>query len=143
MFATEIVFAQKKDNSSPSQTMVDTLLFNKMRYRCIGPFRGGRSLAVAGVANKPNTYYFGTVGGGVWKTDNGGNSWYSISDSSFHSSSVGAIAVAPSNSNIIYAGMGEAEMKWLAKAVNTSKGQSTSILTRFTAVISSVTPSPL
>ena len=105
------VYSQKEENNSTAQNSVDTLLFNKLRYRCIGPFRGGRSLAVTGVNDKPNTYYFGTVGGGVWKTEDGGNSWISISDSAFHSSSVGAIAVAPSNSNIIYTGMGEAEMR--------------------------------
>jgi photosystem II stability/assembly factor-like uncharacterized protein len=104
-------FAQKKQSNSAAQNTVDTLLFNKLRYRCIGPFRGGRSLAVTGVNDKPNTYYFGATGGGIWKTEDGGNSWISISDSAFHSSSVGAIAVAPSNSNIIYAGMGEAEMR--------------------------------
>ncbi|MBA3648014.1 MAG: glycosyl hydrolase [Chitinophagales bacterium] len=98
----------KNDNSSGSYS---SLFFQGLRWRNIGPWRGGRSLAVCGVINQPNVYYFGAVGGGVWKTTDGGKSWLCISDSAFHSSSVGAIAVAPSDPNIIYAGMGEAEMR--------------------------------
>lgn len=82
-----------------------------MQWRNIGPFRGGRSLAVAGHASKPLTYYFGAVGGGVWKTTDGGINWICISDSTFTSSSVGDLAVAPSDANVIYAGMGEADMR--------------------------------
>ena len=102
--------AQKK--SSPAGSVLyDSSLFNAMHWRCIGPFRGGRSLAVCGISADPNTYYAGAAGGGVWKTGDGGQSWMSISDSTFHSSSVGAIAVSPSDANIIYVGMGEAEMR--------------------------------
>lgn len=102
--------AQKK---APVMNTVsyDTLLYNGLHWRNIGPWRGGRSLAVTGVTDQPSVYYFGTVGGGIWKTTDGGQSWFCISDSSFHSSSVGAIAVAPSDPNILYAGMGEAEMR--------------------------------
>lgn len=89
----------------------DPVLFHALRWRSIGPWRGGRSLAVCGIADNPKVYYFGAVGGGIWKTTDGGQSWICISDSAFHSSSVGAIAVAPSDPNIIYAGMGEAEMR--------------------------------
>ncbi|MBK9732984.1 MAG: glycosyl hydrolase [Chitinophagaceae bacterium] len=89
----------------------DPLFLQGMRWRSIGPWRGGRSLAVCGVAGNPQLYYFGAVGGGVWKTTDGGQTWLPISDSAFKSSSVGAIAVAPSDPNIIYAGMGEAEMR--------------------------------
>ena len=88
-----------------------SLLTQSLRWRCIGPFRGGRSLAVCGVRGNNQIYYFGAVGGGVWKTTNGGTDWSCISDTTFHSSSVGAIAVAPSDANIIYVGMGEAEMR--------------------------------
>ena len=111
LFISSFAFAQKKEKHTSDYVNTDTLLFNKLRYRCIGPFRGGRSLAVTGIPDKPNTYFFGAVGGGIWKSEDGGNSWISVSDSSFHSSSVGAIAIAPSNSNIMYAGMGEAEMR--------------------------------
>ena len=104
-------YTQKKARVPAPENTIDTLLINKLRYRCIGPFRAGRSLAVTGVVDNPNTYYFGAVGGGIWKSYDGGNSWTSISDTAFHSSSVGAITVATSNSNIIYAGMGETEMR--------------------------------
>lgn len=86
-------------------------IYNGLKWRNIGPFRGGRSLAVTGIPGDSFTYYAGTVGGGVWKTTDGGISWNSISDSNFHSSSVGALAVAKSNPNVIYAGMGETEMR--------------------------------
>ena len=83
-------------------------LFKELKFRLIGPFRGGRSIAVTGVPSQPNVYYFGGVGGGVWKTTDGGASWAPISDGFFKTSSVGAIAVADSDPNVIYAGMGEA-----------------------------------
>ncbi len=88
-----------------------SLLTQSLSWRCIGPFRGGRSLAVCGVRGNKQIYYFGSVGGGVWKTTNGGTDWSCISDTTFKSSSVGAIAVAPSDANIIYVGMGEVEMR--------------------------------
>ncbi|MBI3511713.1 MAG: glycosyl hydrolase [Bacteroidetes bacterium] len=101
---SSIFFAQTSDpllTNSP----------NGMKWRSIGPFRAGRTLAVAGLRGDRNTYYAGAVGGGVWKTIDGGQSWNCISDTTFHSSSVGAIAVAQSNQNILYVGMGEVEMR--------------------------------
>ena len=86
-------------------------LYNALKWRNIGPYRGGRSLAVTGVPGDVMTYYAGQVGGGLWKTTDGGNRWNCISDSTFHSSSVGAVAVAKSNPNVVYAGMGEVEMR--------------------------------
>jgi photosystem II stability/assembly factor-like uncharacterized protein len=77
-----------------------------MRYRNIGPFRGGRCAAVAGVPGKPLLYYFGSVGGGVWRTSDGGNSWENISDG-FFGGSIGAVAVSESDANVIYVGGGE------------------------------------
>ena len=77
------------------------------QYRQIGPFRGGRVAAVAGVASQPNVYYFGATGGGVWKTTDGGVNWEPISDKDFKTGSVGAVAVAESDPNILYVGMGE------------------------------------
>jgi len=83
-------------------------LFKELRFRLVGPFRGGRVVAVAGVPSQPNVYYFGGVGGGVFKTTDSGASWVPISDAQFKTSSVGAIAVADSDSNVVYVGMGEA-----------------------------------
>jgi photosystem II stability/assembly factor-like uncharacterized protein len=83
-------------------------LLKDVRFRLVGPYRGGRVVAVAGVNSQPNVYYFGAVGGGVWKTVDSGLSWANVSDGFFKTSSVGAIAVADSDPNIVYAGMGEA-----------------------------------
>ena len=77
------------------------------QYRLIGPFRGGRVAAVTGVASQPNTFYFGATGGGVWKSTDGGANWENISDGYFKYGSVGAVAVADSDPNVIYVGMGE------------------------------------
>src|SRR5258708_9269427 len=82
-------------------------LFSDMRWRLIGPFRGGRAITVAGVPSQPYTYYFGAVSGGVWKTTDGGLSWDPLFDKQ-SISSIGAIAVADSDPNVIYAGSGEA-----------------------------------
>ena len=79
-----------------------------LKFRTIGPFRAGRTIAVAGVASEPNTFYFGSVGSGVFKTTDAGRSWLAISDGQFKTGSVGALAVAPGDPNIVYAGMGEA-----------------------------------
>ncbi|HEX3876950.1 MAG TPA: glycosyl hydrolase [Bryobacteraceae bacterium] len=79
-----------------------------LRFRLIGPFRGGRAVAAAGVPSDPKTFYFGATGGGVWKTSDAGLSWRPISDGFFKTGSVGAIAVADSDPNTIYVGMGEA-----------------------------------
>jgi photosystem II stability/assembly factor-like uncharacterized protein len=85
----------------------DSASFATLQWRNIGPFRGGRAVAVAGVPQQPRTFYFGSVGGGVWKTTDGGENWTNITDGQLKTSSVGAIAVAPSDPNVIYLGMGE------------------------------------
>jgi photosystem II stability/assembly factor-like uncharacterized protein len=85
-------------------------LYNGMEYRSIGPFRGGRAGTVSGVANNPNRYYMGTAGGGVWKTNDAGNTWESISDN-FFGGSIGALAVSESDPNIIYVGEGEQTLR--------------------------------
>src|SRR5471032_3528828 len=82
-------------------------LFNGMKWRQIGPFRGGRVVAVSGVPGDPATWYFGAVAGGVWKSTNAGNTWQPMFDGQ-KIGSIGAIAVADSDHNIIYAGTGEA-----------------------------------
>src|SRR5262245_20037655 len=81
-------------------------LFSGMRYRLVGPFRGGRSCAVTGVPGKPLLFYFGATGGGVWRTTDGGNTWQNISDS-FFGGSIGAVAVSESDPSVIYVGGGE------------------------------------
>src|SRR5580693_958789 len=83
-------------------------LFKELRFRLIGPFRGGRVVAVTGVPSDPNVYYLGGVGGGVWKTTDGGANWSPISDGFFKTSSVGPNAVTETDPNVIYVGMGEA-----------------------------------
>lgn len=82
-----------------------------LRWRCIGPFRGGRVVTVAGSYDDPNSFYFGACAGGVWKTIDGGTYWRPVSDSFFKTSSVGALAVAPSDSNVVYAGTGETTIR--------------------------------
>ena len=84
--------------------------YNSIEWRNIGPFRGGRSAAVTGVANKANLFYFGASGGGIWKTTDAGNTWSNISDS-FFGGSVGAIAVSESDNNVIYVGNGEVTVR--------------------------------
>jgi len=82
-----------------------------LRWRLIGPFRGGRAVAVTGDPTNRNVFYFGAVDGGVWKTTNGGTSWRNISDGVSRIASVGAITVAPSDPNVVYVGSGEADMR--------------------------------
>ena len=86
-------------------------LYKAMKWRCIGPYRGGRVTAVTGVSSQHFTYYFGATGGGVWKTEDGGLNWKPISDGFFKTGSVGAIAVSEWDPNIIYVGMGESPMR--------------------------------
>jgi photosystem II stability/assembly factor-like uncharacterized protein len=86
-------------------------LLSGLRWRDVGPMRGGRTYAVAGHASQPDTYYSGSVGGGVWKTENSGRTWFPISDEGIPIGSVGAIAVAPSNPNIVYVGTGEPDIR--------------------------------
>jgi photosystem II stability/assembly factor-like uncharacterized protein len=92
------------------QQGVDSALYAGLRWRMIGPFRGGRVNGVSGVPGQPNTFYFGSVGGGVWKTTNAGRTWLPIFDSQ-PIASIGAIAVAPSCPDTVYVGSGEADMR--------------------------------
>ncbi|MDX1666986.1 MAG: glycosyl hydrolase, partial [Saprospiraceae bacterium] len=84
----------------------DESLYNSLEWRLVGPFRGGRSAAVTGVHGKPDLYYFGAAGGGVWRTTDGGRTYENISDGYF-GGSIGAVAVAESDPNVIYVGGGE------------------------------------
>ena len=96
----------------------DPALYQAMEWRNIGPFRGGRSVAVAGIPSQKFTYYFGGTGGGIWKTDDAGETWRNVSDGFFKTGSVGAIAVAESDPNVVYVGMGEHAVR----GVTTSHG---------------------
>ncbi|WP_420378564.1 WD40/YVTN/BNR-like repeat-containing protein [Gilvibacter sp.] len=89
-----------------SLAQVDQAIYDAMEYRLVGPFRGGRSAAVTGVPGKPNLFYFGATGGGIWQTNDGGRTWKNISDG-FFGGSIGAIEVAESDPNVIYVGGGE------------------------------------
>jgi photosystem II stability/assembly factor-like uncharacterized protein len=92
-----------------AQTDLNTI--KELKYRQIGPFRGGRAVAVAGVTSQPNVYYFGGTGGGIWKTVDGGFTWQPVSDGQLKTGSVGSIAVSESDPNIVYAGMGEPDVR--------------------------------
>lgn len=93
------------------ETSINPEAYQALRWRCISPYRGGRVTAVTGVAQKPLVFYMGATGGGVWKSEDAGLTWVNISDGFFKTGSVGAIAVAESDPNIIYVGMGEAPIR--------------------------------
>ena len=96
--------AQRRNRSNT--TTFPESLYSSMEYRLVGPFRGGRSAAVTGVPGKPNLFYFGATGGGVWRTQDGGRTWENISDGYF-GGSIGAVEIAASDPNVIYVGGGE------------------------------------
>lgn len=110
LVATLLVYAapaQAQDHPAP----VDTLLFEGLAFRHVGPARGGRVTAVAGHAAHPGTFYFGATGGGVWKSRDYGQTWRPISDGFFETASIGAIRVAPSDTNIVYVGTGSEALR--------------------------------
>ena len=100
--------AQKKQ--AAPVTNDDSIVFSKVKYRSIGPYRGGRSGAVAGDLQQKNTFYFGGTGGGVWKTIDGGSNWKNISDKYF-GGSIGCVSIAPSDNTILYVGEGENSLR--------------------------------
>jgi photosystem II stability/assembly factor-like uncharacterized protein len=102
---TLILIAPAPAQEKPD-TPIDPALFSALKYRLVGPFRGGRSAAVTSVPGKPMLFYFGSTGGGVWRTTNAGESWENISDG-FFGGSIGAVAVSESDHNVIYVGGGE------------------------------------
>ncbi len=97
---------RKKKKTEPTIKITDSL-FHGLKWRNIGPFRGGRSVASSGVVGHPHTYYMGSTGGGVWKTTDDGLTWKNISDGFFKTGSVGAIAVSESDPNIVIVATGE------------------------------------
>ncbi len=96
---------------SPGQRAEAQSPLKGLQWRSIGPYRGGRVTAVAGVTSQPNVYYFGATGGGVWKTTDGGVNWVPVSDEYFKTGSVGAIGVSESDPNVVYVGMGESPVR--------------------------------
>ncbi|MEO7457099.1 MAG: glycosyl hydrolase [Gemmatimonadaceae bacterium] len=89
------------------KSAIDSVVLSSYRWRNIGPDRGGRSIAVSGVRNRPKEGYFGATGGGLWKTTDGGDNWAAVTDGQLKSASVGAVAVSESNPDIVFIGMGE------------------------------------
>src|SRR5438132_7899793 len=87
-------------------TVVDAKTYQDLRWRSIGPHRGGRSTAAAGVRSQPGVFYMGATGGGVWKTDNYGITWFPVADGQISTGSIGAIDVSDSNPNVVYVGTG-------------------------------------
>ncbi|MEL6536570.1 MAG: glycosyl hydrolase, partial [Bacteroidota bacterium] len=98
------------NNAAPATLTYDESLYNALEWRNIGPHRGGRSAAVTGVPGKPMLFYMGATGGGVWRTQNGGQTWENLSDG-FFGGSIGAVAVSEYDNNIIYVGGGEVTVR--------------------------------
>ena len=109
LFALAVSAAAPSPAATPAGT-VDEKLYKGMKWRQVGPFRGGRALAIEGVSGEPDTYYFGAVAGGVWKTTDGGANWIPLFDKE-DISSIGAVAAAPSDHNVVYVGTGEAAIR--------------------------------
>jgi photosystem II stability/assembly factor-like uncharacterized protein len=104
--ASPALAAARPAAAAASAPAVDPALLGSLAWREIGPYRGGRSAAVAGLRGDRSTYYFGATGGGVWKTTDAGKTWTSVSDG-FFGGAIGAVAVAPSDPNVVYVGTGE------------------------------------
>ena len=117
--------AQRKKSSKKTKAPTVEVNYHNFQWRNIGPFRGGRSVASTGVVQHPNVFYMGSTGGGVWKTTDAGESWNNISDGYFKTGTVGAIAVAESDPNVVVVGMGE----HAARGVMTSMGDGVYIST--------------
>ena len=102
-----VAVGELQTGSATLASSVDPLVLKALRWRSIGPDRGGRSIAVTGVKGRPREAYFGAVGGGLWKTTDGGENWAPVTDGQINSASVGAVAVSESNPDIVFIGMGE------------------------------------
>ncbi|MFY9574158.1 MAG: glycosyl hydrolase [Blastocatellia bacterium] len=111
--AASLLAANPRAQSSATESTgkYDSSFFNALRWRSIGPIRGGRSIACAGSTSRPLEYYFGAVGGGLWKTVDAGLTWRPVTDGQIKSSSIGAIAVSESNPDVVYIGMGETQLR--------------------------------
>ncbi|MGB5353969.1 MAG: hypothetical protein WBN32_10200 [Woeseia sp.] len=116
--ASMLVFAAVAVIATPGQAVEETLI-DKLEYRLVGPWRGGRVTTVTGIPGDPNTYFMGATGGGVWKTTNAGATWENISDKQIPVGTIGAVAVAESDPNVIYVGTGESPIR----GVTTAQGE--------------------
>ena len=117
--STESIAQKRKKKSKATEyEIIPDSIFHGFQWRNIGPFRGGRSVASSGVVKEPMTYYFGSTGGGIWKTVDDGITWKNVSDGFLKTGTVGAISVSESDPNVVYAGMGE----HAARGVMTSMG---------------------
>src|SRR5689334_6471202 len=103
--------AQVEHNVPTAPYSVDESYLTGLKWRNIGPNRGGRSIAAAGSASRPNEYYFGAVGGGLWKTTDGGVTWKPMTDKDVDNSAVGGVAVCEANPDIVYFTTGETELR--------------------------------
>lgn len=106
----QLAEAKKNKKQAGNIVKIDTSFTNALKYRNIGPFRGGRSAAVTGVKGQSRTFYMGATGGGVWKTSDAGNTWKNISDG-YYGGTIGAIAVSESDPNVVYVGGGEGSVR--------------------------------
>src|SRR5438132_13508046 len=111
VFGALVAAAAVVGGSQSTSAPVDSRLYSQMHWRLVGPFRAGWAEMIQGIPSKPETFYFGASGGGVWRTDDAGRTWASLFDHS-PSSAIGAIAVAPSNPDVIYAGGGQPEPRY-------------------------------
>lgn len=112
LLACFLCVGETKAQPNPAQKPVfDPQFYEGLEWRNIGPLRGGRSLGCTGSPGRPDEYYFGATGGGLWKTVDGGNEWFPVTDGQVTSSSVGAVAVAETNPDIVYIGMGEVQLR--------------------------------
>ena len=110
--------ASATDKAEVGDEAMPAALLESLTWREIGPYRGGRVTTVTGVEAEPHTFYMGATGGGVWKTHNAGHTWKNISDGHFNTATIGAVAVAPSDPNVVYVGTGESPIR----GVTTSHG---------------------
>ncbi len=111
LFCLALVLSFCFADAQTTSDQVDQKFYNNLKWRNIGPKRGGRSLGATGSPGRPNEYYFGATGGGLWKTTDGGQEWAPVTDGQISSSSIGAVAVAETNPDIIYIGGGETQLR--------------------------------
>src|SRR6266550_4430826 len=119
MLAGSPVYAQSSSAGKPMMPSVDPALFNGLRYRLVGPSRGGRVTTVTGVPSQPKTFYMGVASGGLFRTTDGGTTWVAITDGKVPLGSTGCVAVADSDPNVIYLGTGSDDVR---SNVSTGRG---------------------